>query len=125
MHKYSLEKVLKIKSSEVVDETKKFWLPNIITVALVAIQILLLILFRNLPPQVPLFYSQKWGEARLTDPNFLWLLPTMCVLIVIFNYLLLNFTKRDNLLQKVLFWTMPTIAFFSLITLYNILAIVS
>lgn len=109
--------------NEVVKDTKRFWLPNVITISIVAIQISLLIIFRKLPPQVPLLYSQKWGESRLVDPSFLWIAPSICVGMVVVNYVLLRFTSSDELLQRLIFWTMPVFSFLLLATLFNIILI--
>src|SRR6476646_4868108 len=93
------------RTNQVVVGTKKYWLPNIISVLLVALQVGLLVIYRDLPPQVPLIYSQRWGDSRLVKPEFLWLLPTICVVLVSFNFFLLRFTGRDELLEKIIFWS--------------------
>ena len=41
--------------------------------------------YRSLPPQVPLFYSRPWGEAQLTTPAGLMLLPGAILVVLLIN----------------------------------------
>ena len=34
---------------------------------------------RQMPPQIPLWYSQPWGEGQLAEPKYLLLLPGLAV----------------------------------------------
>lgn len=123
MRRLNLNKYLTapINGREVVQNTKKYWLPNILTLVLVGLQILLLIIFRTLPPQTPLLYSAAWGDSRLVRSEWLWTIPTLSVAIVCANYFLVRFVKNDELLERTIFWTMPIFALLTLITLYKIL----
>lgn len=42
---------------------------------------ILLVFWRNLPPEVPLLYSRPWGEDQLTSPYFLWMIPILGIVI--------------------------------------------
>ena len=42
---------------------------------------ILLVFWRNLPPEVPLLYSRPWGEDQLTSPYFLWIIPVLGIVI--------------------------------------------
>jgi hypothetical protein len=122
-----------MKNSKVVTQTQRllntkrsfFFLPTVITLVIIGIQVGLLLLFRSLPPQLPLFYSLKWGESRLASPTYLWMLPASASIVMLVTFGLVRLTPKDRLLQRIIFWSMPTFAFLLLITLYNILVITS
>ncbi len=53
-----------------------------------------LFLGKDLPPQLPLWYSRPWGETQLTDPKMLGLLPALAIGITLVTNLLLNKLKK-------------------------------
>jgi hypothetical protein len=85
--------------------------------------LLLLLKFQSLPPQVPLFYSKPWGEERIPQKIWLWLIPFLSLLIIFFNFLILPLLLKKevfliSLLSLVsvlflflLFWTLLQIIF--------------
>lgn len=60
--------------------------------------------FRNLPPQIPIFYSRTWGETMLGANYFIWFFPIAALSFIIFNFLLyFVFFRNDHFLSRVLF----------------------
>lgn len=51
----------------------------------------ILIKFKDLPNQVPLFYSLPWGEKRLAQPQILFLAPLLSTIFCLINF---YFTKK-------------------------------
>jgi len=59
--------------------------------------------FKDLPPQLPLFYSLPRGSEQLGDPLTLLVLPLSSLFIFIFNTLLgAYFYNRDIILSRIL-----------------------
>ncbi len=52
--------------------------------------------FKNLPPDVPLFYSLPWGENQLANKVFLFAVPIISFLIFIFNLAFLRVFKIEK-----------------------------
>lgn len=73
----------------------------------------------KLPPQVPLFYSLPWGEARLVAPSWLIILPAVSFGIVIVNLVGSIFLK-EVVLTRVLSSTAFLVSLLALITLSKI-----
>lgn len=86
-------------------------------------QILVIILaWSRLPPQLPLFYSQPWGEDQLTTPAGLLLLPGLSFLIFFINFVFLAFIpKEEKLMRQTL---VAGVTVFSLLCLATLLQII-
>ncbi|MBP9817501.1 hypothetical protein KBC75_01940 [Candidatus Shapirobacteria bacterium] len=93
---------------------------NLLTIILQIVT--LLFKYFDLPPQIPLFYSQPWGESQLASNSFIILLPLFSLLILIIN----NLTAAFIASRSILFSRILTICslIFSLIILYSIFNIV-
>lgn len=89
-----------------------------ISLALVALQILLIMAFwRVLPPEVPLLYSRPWGKEQLIRPAGLFLIPCFSFLFLLINLAIYRLiSTEERLLQKILV---------SATTLFNLLGIIS
>lgn len=99
---------------------------RIFFVILLAIFILLGIQFRNLPPVLPLYYSLPWGDEQLASSYYLFILPSSLVLMFIVNYLVCKFiTKSEILLVQILMWTTTFSAVLTLVSLINIILLIS
>jgi len=91
---------------------------------------LILLFWRKLPPEVPLFYSRPWGKEQLANPWSLFLLPglTLVVLLVNFAFLTLVKTRLDekdkSILTKIIETTNFAFSLFCLITLTKIILLV-
>lgn len=87
-----------------------------VTAALVAVGFGLLIVFwRNLPPQVPLFYNRAWGVDQLAQPIWLWLLPSLTLSIGAAAYWMVHRIIKDKVLLATV--VLSTIAMQAIITL--------
>lgn len=85
-------------------------------------QILVILLaWRFLPPELPLFYSQPWGENQLATPFGLLLLPLLGLLVLALNTGLLFFiSQEEKLSQQILTTSALVFNFLSLVTLIQI-----
>lgn len=84
---------------------------------------LLLVSWRKLPPQVPIFYSRPWGEIILAAPFWLWLLPGILLMTIIVNYVLIVFfVSSEPFLVRVLLLFNIVL---SVCTIYDVLKIIS
>ncbi len=82
--------------------------------------------FTSLPSQVPLFYSRPWGEARLSSPSFLFMLPTFSTIILLINYLLAAaFLHSIPLFSHLLTTFSFLFSSFSLISITQIIRLIS
>jgi hypothetical protein len=53
---------------------------------IISLSLLLIVFkFRQLPPQVPLFYSLAWGEKQLASSLLLLLLPFFSLVVLLLN----------------------------------------
>jgi hypothetical protein len=74
---------------------------TITAIVILFITLLYLIVFYNsLPPYLPLFNQLGWGDPRLAEKPWIFLLPTMTLFIIIGN----------AVLASVLYASMPLIA---------------
>lgn len=89
-------------------------------------QILLIVIsWRFLPPQIPLFYSRPWGEEQLTTPPRLFILPIFSIFIYLANNTLLSFlSKEEKLISQILLFTVVLFNFLGLVTLIQIIRLV-
>jgi len=79
------------------------------------------IFHRQLPPQVPLFYSRPWGERQLVSPLTLLFLPSLSLAVLIINILISRFLMAYPFLINALFWGGALFSFLSLIDLIKII----
>ncbi len=70
-----------------------------LTAGCVAIGIGLIGLFwKQLPPEIPLLYSQSWGSEQLVKPMWLWLIPGLNLVLGWVTAFVLPRLKLDQLL---------------------------
>jgi len=79
------------------------------------------VFYRQLPPQVPLFYSLPWGERQLVSPSTLLFLPSLSLVILVINVLISRFLMAYSFLVNVLFWSGTLFSFLALIDLIKII----
>ncbi len=94
-----------------------------LTIILIVIQAgLIFFSFPRLPPQVPLYYSQPWGESQLTPPQSLFVLPSISLLFMLTNIFLATFFFEKKKFSSIcLVWGSTIVALFSTITLVKII----
>ncbi len=62
--------------------------------------LILFFLYQRLPPQLPLFYSQQWGETQLGEQWMILIFPILMNGYIILNYFIQKKVFKDNLLVK-------------------------
>lgn len=87
----------------------------------------LLLIWRNagsFPLAIPLWFSKPWGEERLAEPIFLWILPAASFSVVVINHLLSRyFQEREKVLYFLLLWAAPVASGLFFYTLLQIIFI--
>ena len=92
--------------------------------------LVILIFWRKLPPEVPLFYSQPWGKEQLASPWMLLILPGLTLVVFLINFAFSSLTKKylpekeGNLLLKILEAANFAFSLFCLITLVKIILLI-
>lgn len=62
----------------------------------------LLVVYRgSFPPEVPLWYSQPWGQDQLTTPVWLWLVPGLIAAIAGVSWIGWKWLFKDKLLATI------------------------
>lgn len=111
----------------------KFWQsgPNYrlvrFNIILIASQIILIIwFFKDLPPEIPLYFSRPWGEAWLAPATLIVLLPLFSIFVALINYFLaLFYYQKKALLSKLLVVFSFIISLFSTISIIQIFRLIS
>lgn len=94
---------------------KKFFLFSLFTVA--AEMIIILLNWKKMPPEVPLYYSRPWGETQLAPVNSLFLFPLFGSGITLLNFFLSQSRRERNTL---ICWTLSSGSF-----ILNVLILIS
>jgi len=110
----------------------KFWQGNLnsrffrYTLFLFFAQIIIIIWFYNqLPPEIPIFFSRPWGQAWLSSPASIFILPLFSLLTLLLNYFLaLYFYAKKILLSQFLVIFGFIVSLLSLISLLQIIGLV-
>lgn len=89
-------------------------------------QIILIIWFYNqLPPEIPIYFSRPWGQAWLSSPASIFILPLFSLITLLLNYFLaLYFYAKKILLSQLLVVLGFIVSLFSLISLLQIISLV-
>lgn len=88
--------------------------------------IFIIVKYNQLPTQVPLFYSLPWGEKRLAYFKLLFLLPVFSLGILLINHIISSkIYNKERLLSRVSLAVALTSSLLSLITLTQILLVIS
>lgn len=88
--------------------------------------ILLLLKWRDLPSEVPLFYSLPWGEEQIGQSSFLFFLPLSSLILGVINFPLALFSfDRHPLASKILVWITTSLTLLTTITLVKIIFLVT
>ena len=97
----------------------------VLTLIIILVQIVLIVLyFSQLPPSVPLYYSRPWGQAQLAETIYLFLLPSLSLIIFVINSLLASlFVDHKEFYSHCLILVSTIFSVFNLITLIKILQI--
>lgn len=58
--------------------------------------------YSKLPAQIPLYYSRPWGESQIVDFWYIFLLPILMNLIILFNiYFVKKFFRENQVIIKI------------------------
>ena len=58
----------------------------------------------RIPPQIPLFYSQLWGESQLADSWVIFILPIFMNILYFINRYVFNKFYSENIFIKNIFY---------------------
>lgn len=86
--------------------------------------ILLLIFWRQLPPQIPLFYSLPWGIEQLSSPLRLLLFPLSILAAIILTILTNKFVAKELVLLLIVDITDALFSFMACLSLIKIILLV-
>lgn len=94
-----------------------------VNILIILVQFLIIIFFiTELPPQIPLFYSRPWGEAQLSSPLMLVILPVFSIAFLVTNTLLATtFLEKEIFLSKLLIFGSTLVSVFNLVTIVKII----
>lgn len=111
------------RTFSLVAEDKTSLFASRVSLGLILISLLVLVVaWRFLPPEVPLFYSLPYGQSELAGRLFLWLLPAASLLIFFLNFqLAIKFFSEEKLLAQIALLTTSIVSLFSSVTLIKII----
>lgn len=97
-----------------------------INLVLLAVQVLIIIsIWRFLPPEIPLFYSRPWGEDQLVNYPGIVILPAICLIVLFANTVVAQLAaKEETLVKKMLALASLTFSFLILISLVQIIRLI-
>ena len=85
-----------------------------------------LIFFFRIQPQVPLFYSLARPSQHLTSKSWLFLLPSLSLIIGLAHLMIAKIAKHtDRLLMKLFVWATVGVQLILGLALFRILAIIT
>jgi len=89
-------------------------------------QILIIVsVWRFLPPEIPLFYSRPWGKDQLVSYPTIVILPVICLIVFFANTVVSQLaTKEETLVKKMLTIASLTFSFLILISLVQIIRLI-
>ena len=86
----------------------------------------ILILFFNLQPQVPLFYSLALPSQHLVSKEWLFLLPSISLVINLIHLMIVRTARhQDKILMKLFAWTSAGMQIALGLALFRILVIIT
>lgn len=111
----------------------KFW-QNASNSRLLRLSFLMLIIqlvtilwfFNQLPPELPLYYSQNWGQPWLASTSSIFILPLFSLIVFIINYsLAIYFYNKKIILTQFLTIFSFIVSLFCTISVIEIISLVS
>lgn len=86
--------------------------------------IFLLVFWRQLPPQIPLFYSLPWGIEQLGSPLGLLLFPLSTLIAILLIFLTKKFLEKELVLLLIVSFAEVLYAFMACLSLIKIILLV-
>ena len=78
---------------------------------------------RNVPSEIPLFYSRPWGESQLVSSSILyWLAVSTVVMVAAHTFLAIKFHKNHKFLSQAVVWSgiyILAVVVISILTVYS------
>ena len=107
---------------------KNIWADRITRIASITSVVLIIItvgyiifVYQNLPPFLPLFNQLGWGEPRLADKPFIFLLPAFSLLVLIGNTAFASFLYTAMpLVSRMLMITSLLVSALTLIFIFRV-----
>ncbi|MDP2670896.1 MAG: hypothetical protein Q8P13_00280 [bacterium] len=81
--------------------------------------------YSSLAPAVPLWFSREWGEARLANPSWLWVLPFSSLGILLLNNIFASLIRKPRVVVAMLVWFSTFFSLLVFYTLYRLLVLTS
>lgn len=79
--------------------------------------------YRNVPPEIPLFYSRPWGESQLVSASILyWLAGSNIIVVAAHTFLAIKFHKNHRFLSQAVLWSgiyILAVVTISILTVYS------
>jgi len=102
------------------------WSSRITMLLLCCSVLVILFSWNKLPTEIPLWYSKPWGQNRLADPLWLFLLPSASLFWYLINsFLSVHISKNHLVFSQILYLSSLLGSIFSLVTLSMIIWIIS
>lgn len=109
----------------------KFWQNRVYSlffrwnIFLISIQFLYLFYsYSKLPDQIPLYFSQPWGESWLASTHMIFLLPAFSLIIILINSVVAMLIHHQwSLLAKLLLAFSLIFTLLSLVSLFQIISL--
>lgn len=110
----------------------KFWQNKVYSlffrwnIFIVSLQFVLLFWqYSNLPEQIPLYFSEPWGESWLVSTPFIFLLPSFSLIVLLLNSTIALLIHRQwPLLARLLLAFSLVFSILSGISLYQVINLV-
>lgn len=100
------------------------WFISIIVVSVVFL--ISLVLFPQLPPVIPLFYSLAAPSQHVVSKNWIWLFPSLLLCITLLHLIIVRAAKDYQPLLLLLFtWTTVGVQIFLAITIIRSILLVT
>ncbi len=78
----------------------------------------------HLPPEIPFWYSKVWGPGRLADPSWLWLIPSLIIIVLLINQLIAKLLDSKALIH-IITWSTVIFGIIIIYSLFRILLLVT
>ncbi len=79
--------------------------------------------YRNVPPEIPLFYSRPRGESQLVSASILyWLAASTIIVVAVHTFLAIKFHKNHRFLSQTVVWSgiyILIVVAISILTVYS------
>ena len=96
----------------------------VISIIAVIVQfVLIAVNWNRFPPEVPLFYSQPWGEKILTKPIFILTLPFTVLAFLGLNYFIILRVREELFLRRTIITFTILVAFFCTYSTFKLISL--